>query len=151
MKWKWAYGTLELLICPLPRRHKHLQKHRSKRVRIMDPTLARRQSNPIHRRSAFALAFLACHSRRESASSPTRVPHLQHSLTVFKVGYFVSIKLFICNIRGIPHCLRPKTLNLVRSSQARFGGQILWKSLSGEFISIPKEMIRMATTCEDRS
>ncbi len=106
-------------------------------VRIMDSTLALMQSNPIHRRSAFALAFLVCHSRRESAFVlaiavvffvvipkgnllllPTWVPHLQHSLTVFKVGYFVSIKLFICNLGEIPHCLRPRTLNLVRSSQA---------------------------------
>jgi hypothetical protein len=32
-----------------------------------------------------------------------------------------------------------------------FWGLILWNSLSGEFISIPKEVIGMATTCEDKS
>ncbi len=32
-----------------------------------------------------------------------------------------------------------------------FGGLILWNSLSGEFISIPKEAIGTATTCEDKS
>ena len=30
-------------------------------------------------------------------------------------------------------------------------GLILWNSLWGEFISIPKEVIGMATTCEDKS
>jgi hypothetical protein len=36
-------------------------------------------------------------------------------------------------------------------SLARFWGLILWSSLAGEFISIPKEVIGMATTCEDKS
>jgi len=33
----------------------------------------------------------------------------------------------------------------------RYWGLILWNSLSGEFISIPQEVIGMATTCEDKS
>jgi hypothetical protein len=33
----------------------------------------------------------------------------------------------------------------------RFWGLILWNSLPGEFISIPKEVIGMASTCEDKS
>jgi hypothetical protein len=33
----------------------------------------------------------------------------------------------------------------------RFWGLILWNSLWGEFINIPKEVIGMATTCEDKS
>src|ERR1700747_1725916 len=32
----------------------------------------------------------------------------------------------------------------------RFWGFILWSSLWGEFIGIPKEVIGMATTCEDK-
>jgi hypothetical protein len=32
----------------------------------------------------------------------------------------------------------------------RSWGLILWNSLSGEFISIPKDAIGMATTCEDK-
>jgi len=32
-----------------------------------------------------------------------------------------------------------------------FWGLILWSSLSGEFISIPKGVIGMDTTCEDKS
>jgi hypothetical protein len=31
------------------------------------------------------------------------------------------------------------------------GGHILWNSEWEEFISIPKEVIGMATTCEDKS
>ena len=33
----------------------------------------------------------------------------------------------------------------------RFWGVILWNSLSGEFTSILKEVIGMATTCKDKS
>jgi hypothetical protein len=33
----------------------------------------------------------------------------------------------------------------------RFWGLILWNSLWGEFISIPKKVIGMETTCEDKS
>ena len=32
-----------------------------------------------------------------------------------------------------------------------FWGLILWNPLWGEFISIPKEVIGMATTCDDKS
>jgi hypothetical protein len=38
-----------------------------------------------------------------------------------------------------------------QSTLARFSGLILWNSLSGEFISIPKEVIGMETACEDKS
>jgi hypothetical protein len=38
-----------------------------------------------------------------------------------------------------------------KSDPAAFWGLILWKSLWGQFISIPKEVIGMATTCEDKS
>jgi hypothetical protein len=38
-----------------------------------------------------------------------------------------------------------------RRRNGRFWGLILWNSLSGEFISIPKEVIGMETTCEDKS
>jgi hypothetical protein len=34
---------------------------------------------------------------------------------------------------------------------SRFWRLILWNSLSGEFISIPKEVIGMETACEDKS
>ena len=34
---------------------------------------------------------------------------------------------------------------------AHFWGLILWNSLPGEFIGIPKEVIGMETACEDKS
>jgi hypothetical protein len=43
-----------------------------------------------------------------------------------------------------PQCLNTGTLE-------RFWRLILWNSLSGEFISIPKEVIGMETACEDKS
>ena len=45
-------------------------------------------------------------------------PSLACSLRL-KMGYFVSIALFLCNVGEIPHCHLPRTLNLVRSSQRR--------------------------------
>ena len=38
-----------------------------------------------------------------------------------------------------------------RGIEGRLWGLILWNSLWGEFISIPMEVIGMATTCEDKS
>jgi hypothetical protein len=38
-----------------------------------------------------------------------------------------------------------------RRRNGRLWGLILWNSLSGEFIGIPKDVIGMATTCEDKS
>src|ERR1700733_15138756 len=49
-------------------------------------------------------------------------------------------------------CIGDLSSNESRSFRdRRFLGLILWNSLWGEFISIPKEVIGMATTCKDKS
>ena len=52
----------------------------------------------------------------------------------------------------VDKCIGDLSSNESRSFRdRRFLGLILWNSLWGEFISIPKEVIGMATTCKDKS
>jgi hypothetical protein len=58
----------------------------------------------------------------------------------------------LASLTRLNECLGDLSSNESRSFRDwRFWGLILWNSLWGEFISIPKEVIGMATTCEEKS
>jgi hypothetical protein len=52
---------------------------------------------------------------------------------------------------AVSHVVPGGVTGLAEALIERFWGLIHWNSLWGEFISIPKEVIGMATTCEDKS